>query len=140
MALSVKGRFPDLNKATSELRRILPLKIANLAKNHFLDGFKKDGKQTDASSSGWAQRKKLDKANRGRRAILVKSGALRNDIDIRRTNLNEIVLGTLDTNYASFHNDGTDKMSQREFLGNSKKLDRKIISLSDREFKRIFDK
>lgn len=140
MRLSVKGKLPNLNKASERLKQILPRLIANKAKNHFLEGFKKGGGQTDASSSGWAARKKIDKKNKGKRAILVSSGALRNDLDVRKTTLEEIVLGTNDTVYASFHNDGSSKYPQREFLGDSRKLNNKIRTLIRRQFDKEFKK
>lgn len=138
MPLTQKGDFPDISKASKEVLENIPVSIANLAKNHYLDGFRRGGKQTDASRSGWAKRKKKDK-NRQRRAILVKTGQLRNDVDIRRTTKNEIVLGTLDTVYASYHNEGAEFLPKREFLGDSKILDRKIskhiIRKMDKAFK-----
>ena len=139
MGLSVKGKFPDLSKASNRVKRILPSILANEAKNHYLEGFKLGGKRTDSSASGWAKRKKKDK-NRARRAILVKTGHLRSDLDIRRTTLNEIVLGTNDTDYASYLNEGTEHMEAREFLGKSRKLDLKIKRTAINEMNKYFDR
>lgn len=138
-----QGKLPDLTRQTRRLKRVLPLVVANEAKNHFLEGFRRGGKQTDKSASGWAPRKRSDRneRRRGRRAILVRTGALRNDVDIRRTTFSEIILGTIDTaNYASVHNQGNParNIPQREFLGPSRKLDRKIVRLVTREMDKLF--
>jgi hypothetical protein len=139
MPLKVKNTIPDLNKAAQRIKDTLPRQIANLAKNHFLDGFRRGGHQTDSSLSGWAQRKKQDK-NKKRRAILIKSSSLKNDVDVRRTTFEEIVLGTKDVDYGEYHNEGTEKMPMREFLGDSKKLDRKILKFASRQFDKEYKK
>jgi phage gpG-like protein len=139
VALVVKNTIPDLNKATKRLKKTLPRKIANIAKNHYLEGFRREGRQTDASASGWPARKKKDKQNT-RRAILVKTASLKNDVDVRRTTFEEIVLGTKDVAYGEYHNEGTEKMPMREFLGDSKKLDRKILKFANTEFDKEFNR
>lgn len=144
MTLRVKSNIPDLNRVTARLKRELPPVIANKAKNHYLEGFRRGGGQTDNSKTGWKARKSMDK-QRGNRAILVKSGALRNDLDVRKTTFHEITLGTQDTVYASVHNNGEMsgrgagfQMPQREFLGRSRILDGKIIVLIRRKMKKAY--
>ena len=134
MAVVVKNTIPNLVRATKAVKRTLPRKIANVAKNHFLEGFKRGGRATDDSLGGWAERKKADK-NKKRRAILVKSGDLERDVDVRKTTFEEIVLGTKDVAYGEYHNEPEDeeKMPKREFLGDSQKLNRKVIKLVNRE-------
>lgn len=136
--MTVKGKLPDVLKKSSEARRVLPPMIANLSKNHYLKGFKTGGKQTDLSRSGWKDRKKPDKKTAGRRAILVRTAHMKNDFDIRKTTKDEIVLGTNDTDYASYHNDGTKHLPQREFVGDSKALNMKVSKLINRELNKIF--
>lgn len=145
MAVRKQGSLPNLPRKGKALVKTLPLQIANLALNHFLEGFRKGGGQTDRSASGWRQRKRPDRgqARRGRRAILVKSGDLRRDVQVRRTTFREIVIGTLDTAaYATVHNDGlpSRNIPQREYLGDSRKLDQKIVKLSTSEMKKAFDR
>ena len=144
MPLKKKSTIPDLTKVTAKLKRDLPLLVANKAKNHYLEGFRRGGGMTDKSRGGWKQRKKADK-QRGRRAILVKSGALRNDVDIRKTTFEEIILGTSDTIYADVHNEGLRagrgtgfNMPQREFLGKSRALDGKINTLIKKKMKQQY--
>ena len=144
MPLKKQSNIPDIRKVSKKLRAKLPLVIANKAKNHYLEGFRRGGRMTDKSRAGWDTRKGRDK-QRGNRAILVKSGALRNDLDIRKTTLEEIVLGTQDTIYASVHNNGERagrgagfQMPQREFLGDSLSLDRKINTLIRKKMKESY--
>ena len=142
MGVTRQGKLPDPGKRFDRLKRILPRVVANEARNHFLLGFRRGGRQTDRSASGWQKRKRPDRSDRtrGRRAILVKTGALRNDIQVRRTTFREIIIGTLDTRaYASVHNFGNPARNtpQREFLGKSRKLDSKIVRLIRREMNRV---
>jgi len=69
----------------------------------------------------------------------VKTGAMRNDIDIRKTTIQKIIIGTLDTEYASYHNEGGENLPQREFLGDSRKLNIKIARLLGNQFKTRFN-
>ena len=144
MPITTRSNIPDLVMASAKFRREVPIIIANNSKNHFLMGFRRGGGMTDGSLSGWARRKKQDK-RRGNRALLVLSGQLRNDLDIRKTTINEIVLGTEDTIYASVHNNGEKagrgagfQMPKREFLGDSRKLDRKNGKLILKKLKLLY--
>ena len=139
MSLKVKNTIPNLEKAVRNLKNTLPRKLANVAKNHFLDGFRRGGGQTDDSLSGWKERKKKDR-QKSRRAILVRTSALKNDVDVRRTTFEEIVLGTSEVTdqYAEVHNEGEGDMPKREFLGDSKKLNNKLNRLILAEFNKVF--
>lgn len=144
MPIRTISDMPDLRKVSEKLKRELPLIVANKAKNHFIDGFRRGGGKTDKSRAGWQARKRADK-QKGSRAILVKSGTLRNDLDIRKTTFSEIVLGTQDTVYASVHNNGERagrgagfQMPQREFLGDSRALDAKIVTLIKKKMKQHY--
>lgn len=111
--------------------------IAEESLNHFLEGFRKGGGQTDASKGGW-QRRKND-VDPGR-AILVghAGGDLRRDIDVQTVTNNLIVIGTKRIIYAAVHNEGLRiarrniDMPKREFIGPTKALEianEKIISV-----------
>lgn len=143
MGVRRQGKLPNVPRQAKRLKQILPRIVANEALNHFLEGFRRGGKQTDQSASGWAKRKRPDRSEvrRGRRAILVKTGALRNDIKVRRTTFQKIIISTLDTGaYASVHNLGNPARNtpQREFLGKSRKLDAKVVRLIRREMDKLF--
>lgn len=102
--------FDKVLKNMSRDKKQMPLILGNIAKNHFLEGFRKGGGQTDASRGGWKERK----TDPGR-AILVKSGKLRRDIKVRKATFNKIVIGTggITKDYAEAQNEGT-KMTVTE--------------------------
>lgn len=102
------------------LKRNLPRIIANNSLNHYLKGFRNGGGQTDAGA--WAARKRGAPRNAGR-GILVDTGALRRDVKVRTTTFKRIIIGTSRIAYARRHNEGLN-MPKREFLGDSKKLDK----------------
>lgn len=137
MPVTRKNNIPDIRKLSEKLKRQLPLVIANKAKNHYLEGFRRGGGMTDKSRGGWQARKKADR-QRGNRAILVKTGHLRGDLDVRRVSVTEIVLGTLDTSYGIYHNEGMDPQPLREFLGKSRALDAKIDTLIKKKMKETY--
>jgi phage gpG-like protein len=130
-------------------KRKLPKIIANQSLNHYLEGFRKGGGQTDASINGWKKRKlKLrDFASKGRktrqrarrqkgRAILVDTGQLRNDLQVISRSRREIVLGTKRIPYAARHNEGLN-MPKREFIGDSRELNEKNMKRITKELDKI---
>ena len=122
----------DMKELARQKKR-LPRVVGNMAVNHFQEGFRKGGGQTDASKAGWKKRKKVRRRRDVGRAILVDTGALRKDISVRRANLNRIAVGTKDVHYAAYHNEGTGRLPKREFLGKSSVLEvniRKRIDLA----------
>lgn len=126
--------FPQKRKEIEQLRANMPRIIANEALNHFLEGFRKGGGQTDAGR--WPARKRTARRNEGR-ALLVDTGALRRDVRARLITLNRIVLGTSRIVYARRHNEGLKGMTKREFLGDSKKLDKKVKKLILKEINNV---
>ena len=125
MPIKRKGKgfqFPKKVRQTGRYKENLPRIIANNSLNWFLEGFRKGGGQTDAGR--WKERASTARKNIGR-AILVLTGALRRDIRIRTLNIKKIILGTARIPYARRHNEGLKGMPKREFLGGSKKLDKK---------------
>lgn len=136
--------------------------IAENSLNHYLEGFRQGGGQTDESKGGWAPRKSGESG----RAILVKSGALWRDLDVRNITKDSIVIGTNRIPYAAVHNEGLDvpdivprrrkalkftiggktyfrkrvkgfRMPKREFLGHSTELNRKNLDIIKDYFKTI---
>jgi len=139
----------DLNKIKAgfqTFQRVIPVVVANNSKNHFLKGFRRGGGQTDASKSGWTQRKRSrSRANEGR-AVLVQSGDLRADIRVRKTSFGRSVIGTSSatSDYSNVHNEGLRsgrgagfQMPKREFIGDSVELQKKNEQLILNELKKI---
>ncbi len=120
----------------------IPLKIANDVQNHFLRGFQRGGGSTDASIGGWKKRKTSRSARERKRsvgrALLVRSGKLRADIKKRKVSFSNITVGTRAIPYAGFVNEGTEKMPQREFIGDSRVLEKKITAKLIREIDKVF--
>lgn len=145
--------FPAKVKQWRKMNRNLPRVIANDSLNHFLQGFRNGGGQTDAGR--WRKRKlrirdftskskkvKARVRKQAGRAVLVDTGALRRDVRVRRTTIKSIVIGTQSIAYARRHNEGlTDKlgrkMPKREFLGDSRKLDKKNVKTILRKINKI---
>lgn len=141
--ITKKGRFA-FKKTTQDLERLkrtLPRIAGEAAKNHFLIGFRKGGGQTDKSISGWKPRATARTPRAGRRsqgrALLVRSGALRADIAVRGACFNKVAINVVHIPYAAFHNRGTARMPQREFMGKSKALEQKIERIVRQELKRV---
>lgn len=120
----------------------VPLKIANTIQNHFLKGFRRGGGQTNQSIGGWKKRKHSRNARTRKRslnrAILVNKGHLRADIKKRKVSFTNVTVGTRSIPYAGYVNEGTSKMDQREFIGESKVLERKIEMQLKKEIDKIF--
>lgn len=144
MALKkIRGfEFDKSAVAFEAIKKTMPKIIANQSKNHFLEGFRKGGGQTDDSKSGWLSRK-LGSARDEGRAILVDTGALRRSIQVLKVTFNEIIIGTKRIVYADRHNEGiTDKlgrqMPKREFIGKSSELESKNKQTIIKTIARIF--
>jgi len=130
--MAVKIKNPITKADINRFKSRIPVLLANQAQNHFLEGFRKGGKQTDASRSGWKQRKAARSRKNQGRAILVQSGDLRADIKRRETSFARTVVGTRNIIYAARHNDGLAAMPKREFIGDSRALDRKNRKLIEK--------
>lgn len=132
----------NFNRKIKELQKVkanLPAQIGNIAKRHFLQSFR-DGGFTDTTLNPWAKRKALDKSDRARgdnRALLVKTGHLRGSIRVRLATFQRIEIGAYGVPYAKYHNQGTNKLPKRQFIGRSNALDKKIKAKINREFKTI---
>lgn len=138
-----RGDFnlPQLKRDLRTFRRNIPRIVAEESKNHFVAAFRKGGGQTDRSRSGWKARKPARTPREARRsagrAILVRSGNMRDDIKARTVSFRQIKINVIHIPYAIYHNDGTKDLPQREFIGDSRVLERKTERLIDQELERI---
>lgn len=93
--------------------------LAKMSAEWFRSGFPESrndngGRKTDLSKGGWPKRKKeylypaLNKTGNLKKSVVSVQNSVKTDVY-----------------YASFHNDGTDRLPQRQFIGNSKELDKK---------------
>lgn len=90
------------DKWEKEENEIMP-ELGMIAVNFFQDRFKARA-WTDKRAEKWPERKKKDKGPK-RRALLVKSGRLRNSIHVKNTTLSSVTIST-PVKYAAVHNFG----------------------------------
>ena len=130
-----KFNFRRMKREFRRKKSKLPTVIGNMAKNHYQQSFRRQG-FFDMVLSPWAARKTKEKGRS--RAILVKSGFLRDSIKVIKATWNRIVIGTVGADYASYHNLGKDPQPKRQFMGRSNVLNNKIRRRIRREIKTIF--
>lgn len=133
-----------------QLKRSLPIKLANQAQNFFFTSFKQQGWE-DNTLRPWAVPKrripgtpeykypKNKGLSRRTTPTLVRSGLLRRSVSesIRNTSFDSIKL-TVALPYADVHNTGTDKIPKRQFFGHSKTLETKQVELITNEIDRVW--
>lgn len=119
----------------------LKIVLGARAKKHFLLGFAKGGGQTDASLGGWkplstkySERKRKDDK---KRTILVDTGDMFGAIH-NRINTEGFSVYVADLEYAEYHNEGTDKIPQREFIGESDELEEESLKRIQEEIDKLF--
>jgi phage gpG-like protein len=95
--------FNDVSLNFHKVRQQLPGVLGTVAVNYFKDSFRRQGWR-DRALTHWAKRKDDKKKNKGR-AILVKSGRLRNSIRVIMSTPARIEVGT-SVPYAAAHNEG----------------------------------
>jgi phage gpG-like protein len=102
----------------------LSLDMANTAKNDFLNNFKTQS----FNGKAWQKRKSTKDVGRN---LLVKSGRLRRDVSnsVSAGHKNSNLSYTLVVNnpYADYNNEGTNKMPQRQFVGMTPELNKKLL-------------
>ncbi len=131
-------------------KRSLPVVLGNVAKNFFLATFRKGG-FTDVGFKRWEQRRK--RLGRGRTSPTLKeaanltlTGKLKRSIKVRPATFK---LTRIFTNlvYAGIHNFGLQglafgkakfKMPEREFIGNSRVLEKELERRAFREIDKVF--
>lgn len=114
----------------------LKTKILNDVRVELLDEFDRNfERQGFFADSTWKPRKRLDK-NRRQRAILIKSGRLRNSLNARINYGRGEVVFTSSLPYAKVHNEGGRAgrgkgftMPKRQFIGHHPSVDRVIVSI-----------
>jgi hypothetical protein len=116
-----------------KLKKDLPVILGNEAQNHFLDGFRNQGGQTDASKRGW-------RLWSGEGTHLVDEGVLMGDVQRRATRFGRTVVATSakTKKYAYKHNRGVEGMRKNEFIGESTELRKKLDELIKLEIKELW--
>lgn len=121
---------------SEEINRRLPVEIGNAAQNLFVENFNKQGFDTGNGIKKWLPRKSEVYSIKSRKnisgilsEILVRTGRGRRDVanSMRtpRVSTGYIVIPfEVADDYMGYHNYGTDKIPQREFMGDSDALHR----------------
>lgn len=125
-----KFKFRDKIKKISIAKQAALERMGNNAVQYFkVDTFDKASFDGDK----WKERKSPDSS----RQMLVKTGRMRQDIRITERGLSHRRVGTT-VPYAKFHNEGTDRLPKRKFIGDSKVLYRKNSVELLRAIKSVF--
>lgn len=135
MPRSKKLSFDALKRADRHLKQNVPKIIGERARRFFELSFKKEG-FTDTGFSKWKKRKRENKRSRGKK-ILSRSGFLKNSIRRTKTTSKQIRISSVGVVYANVHNQGRGKMPKRQFMGNSRTLEKglqKRIEFEIRKF------
>lgn len=123
-------------QAFQVLKNSLPPELGTEAVNFFQSSFRDQGfkdnalnkwKEVQRRTPGTKTYKSASPADRSR-AILVKSGRLKRSIRRGFTSFAKTVIAT-DVPYAKVHNQGSTKMPKRQFMGSSKQLDTKLMTI-----------
>jgi phage gpG-like protein len=140
----------DFNRVRANIRQakeVMPKRLANLTQRYFVNSWKEQG----WNGQHWEEVKRripgtkeyiypLNKdLGRRTRAILVKSGKLRREVNdsIRVATFQKIrlVVGDREAKYAGYHNQGTDRIPKRQFMGQTPALTRQQKTEIDRYYK-----
>lgn len=132
--------FDQILKNVETMKSRLPRILARQMLNHSKQAFRNQG-FTDKTLDPWKSRKRPNKADRNNprtRAILIDSGALRRSLMKKKATFREIRIGSYGIPYASRHNRGLHGMPQRQFIGHSAKLNKKLSNSITKEIKKVF--
>lgn len=129
------------------LKRTLPVLCGDTAVNFFRNTFREGGfddsglkkwKEVNRRIEGTRAYKYAKKSARNR-AILVKSGNLKRGNVRKSTSWNRTVIAN-EIPYAKYHNEGIGYMPKRQFMGNSKTLTNKTVSIIKNEIDKLLKK
>jgi phage gpG-like protein len=123
----VKKQITQLEK---ELDKLIP-RLSKISLNFYWEAFEKQG-FTDDGLKLWVKRKREYTW-----PILKKTGTLKGSLLSIRTGSLSWQIST-DVSYAPYHNYGTDRLPQRQFIGESKVLNGIIAKEIDKIILKIF--
>jgi phage gpG-like protein len=125
-------------RAFNALKTVLPVLVANDAKNFFFNSFRKQGWE-DEGVQRWAPRK--SNVNNKGRAILVKTGDLRKSLYVEQADWGKVRISS-NLPYSAIHNEGLKgkafgkhpfQMPKRKFMGRSRKLHNQLKTLMEKK-------
>ena len=135
-----ESEFPNFNQIEQNLRKLiqtLPTNVGHIAVTFFTLNFNLQGFQADTLRM-WQARQSESRKSIGR-ALLVNTGKLKRSIQFSAGASSVLIYS--DVQYASYHNEGTARIPQRQFMGQSdalnKQIDQFITQQLDDAFKNI---
>ena len=142
-----KFNFDKIAKNMQELNRTVPVLLANAAQKEFVANFQRQGfdgekwQEVNRRIKGTREYKYPKKKGLSRRTkpILIMSGNMRRKASsmIRQVTSKKVRM-ILDLPYAAAHNYGTDKITQRQFVGQTKQLTAIQTDIINKEVDRIW--
>jgi len=141
--MSDKLDIKPLIQAFKKARRTLPIKLGQGAVLFFKDNIRKRQGFLDQRLEKWKplKRKRRGKGGRIKRGqdILKDTGTLLKSISRVITTFKEIRIATKGVDYGVYHNEGIG-VKQRQFIGNSKQLEKALQRKIDRELRGFLKK
>ena len=133
-----KLKFDKVINAFKKSKSDLPGILGVQAVNFFNSSFKKQAWE-DTTIRHWKKRLYDRSARDKTRKILVDTGRLRRAVStsLKSVSYDKIVF-RVDVPYGEYHNEGTSKLPQRKFMGDSPKLRKMQISKIKQVFKSIW--
>lgn len=121
----------DLPEVVTYINDVMLGDIMKIAKDHYVSAFpesptERGGGRTNNSQNGWAVRQQ-----EYTHPILNKTGNLKNSIHIE----DDCIVS--ETAYGEYHNEGTNILPRREFLGESDELENKIVKFLEDKLERL---
>ena len=129
--------FNDLLRAEKHLKNNVPKLVGERARRFFELSFRREGFQ-DSSLVKWTKRKRETKRSRGKK-VLSNTGMLKNSIRRTKTTPRQIRISSIGLSYANWHNNGTGRLPKRQFMGNSKTLERGLQKKIEFEIKKAIN-
>lgn len=141
-----KFNFDKVIAALERSKRELPIKLGNLTKNEFVGNWSKQGfggvkwQEVQRRTPGTKAYKYAKPAARTRAILVGKgSGRLRRDVanSLKEATFERIKF-VVNNPYGQYHNEGTDKLPKRQFMGQTRDLTNKQMALIKKEIGRIW--
>jgi phage gpG-like protein len=126
----------QLNRFVNKQAYIMK-RIGVIYRNFFLDSFKMESWE----GNKWQPRKRQPRTRGRNKKLLVDTGELKKSIKYTNITSNSVTIKT-DVDYASYHNEGTGRLPQRQFMLEGEesldKIEALVERLLDAEINKIF--
>jgi len=122
-----KFEIDELKAGFRKAERRIPILVAREVENHFKQNFRKKA----FDKKPWASRKQADRGS-----LMNRTGRLKRSIQtIGTPSFDRLQVGS-NLDYAKVHNEGQGNMPKRQFIGQSKELDKKVVKIIEQELEK----